>query len=187
MSQQKAAAAQKKGGLKLILLAAVPLVALAAGGGAAYVMGLPPFGHHADAAAVDPASGHGAHGADGAGAVPGGPGGPGGGGGGARSAAVQFVDLPDLVVNLDTGAQRIRFLKLKVALEVGSSADADRVLQLSPRIIDSFQLYLRALRPEDLSGATGLYRLKEELLARANVALGRADVRDLLFKEMLVQ
>ena len=53
--------------------------------------------------------------------------------------------------------------------------------------MDSFQLYLRALTPEDLNGASGLYRLKEELLARVNAAIGRAEVRDLLFKEMLVQ
>ena len=172
MSQQKGSAAPKGGGaLKLIVMAAVPLVALF-GGGAAYVMGLPPFGHQAGAA-VD---------SSGRDSAPGAP------SMAPRSApSVTFVDLPDLVVNLDTGAQRIRFLKLKVALEVGSSGDADRVLQLSPRIIDSFQLYLRALRPEDLNGATGLYRLKEELLARANAAVGQTEVRDLLFKEMLVQ
>ncbi len=172
MSQPKGADVPKpKGKLNLIVMTAVPLLLALGAGAGAYMAGLLPFGHAADAAVErSEPSGHGpARHATGA------------------NKAVQFVDLPDIIVNLDTGGQRLRFLKLKVALEVASAQDAERVLQLSPRVMDSFQLYLRALTPEDLNGATGLYRLKEELLARVNVAVGTTQVRDLLFKEMLVQ
>ena len=59
--------------------------------------------------------------------------------------------------------------------------------KLLPRIIDRFQVYLRELRAEDISGSAGVYRLKEELLGRVNKAIEPAKVSDVLFREMLVQ
>ena len=56
-----------------------------------------------------------------------------------------------------------------------------------PRIIDNFQVFLRELRVEDLSGSRGTARIKEELLTRVNVAVAPARVDDVLFKEMLIQ
>ena len=56
-----------------------------------------------------------------------------------------------------------------------------------PRIVDNFQVYLRELRPDELSGTKGIFRLKEELLVRVNNAVQPARVYDILFKEILVQ
>jgi flagellar FliL protein len=56
-----------------------------------------------------------------------------------------------------------------------------------PRIVDNFQVYLRELRVDDLQGSAGMYRLREELLRRVNLAVRPARVKDVLFKEMLVQ
>ena len=56
-----------------------------------------------------------------------------------------------------------------------------------PRIVDNFQVYLRELRLDDLRGSAGVYRLREELLARVNTAVRPAKIKDVLFKEMLVQ
>ena len=56
-----------------------------------------------------------------------------------------------------------------------------------PRMMDSFQLYLRALTLEEVQGAAGLQRLKEELIARVNLAVEPTQVSDVLLKEMLVQ
>ncbi|MEZ5863668.1 MAG: flagellar basal body-associated FliL family protein [Geminicoccaceae bacterium] len=95
--------------------------------------------------------------------------------------------MPDVLVNLQSGGQRIRFLKLRAALEVGSEDVATRVEALMPRIMDSFQLYLRALTVEEVSGSGGLQRLKEELAARVNYAVQPTRVDDVLVKEMLVQ
>ena len=58
---------------------------------------------------------------------------------------------------------------------------------MMPRIVDNFQIYLRELRIEDLRGSDGIYRLREELLARVNAAVAPVKVTDVLFKEMLVQ
>jgi flagellar FliL protein len=101
-----------------------------------------------------------------------------------------FFDMPDLIVNLNTGTgtqRRTNFLKISVSLELENPGDIELVTQNMPRIIDNFQIYLRELRIDDLQGSAGLYRLREELLRRVNLAARPARVKDVLFKEMLVQ
>jgi flagellar FliL protein len=46
---------------------------------------------------------------------------------------------------------------------------------------------LRELRPEDFEGSTGMFRLKEELLRRINIAVAPIEVHDVLFNEVIVQ
>ncbi|MEO5338606.1 MAG: flagellar basal body-associated FliL family protein [Magnetospirillum sp. WYHS-4] len=99
-----------------------------------------------------------------------------------------FMDIEEILVNLNTGGGRKpTFLKIKVALELADKKDEPKVVQLMPRVRDNFQVYLRELRVEDLKGSAGMYRLREELLTRVNVAIAPAEVKDILFKEMLVQ
>lgn len=98
-----------------------------------------------------------------------------------------FYDLPDMLVNLNTTDSRQHFLKISVSLEVGSQQDIAAIEEVMPRIIDNFQIYLRELTLDDLRGSAGLYRLREELLRRVDTAAGDAQIRDVLFREMLVQ
>jgi len=102
-------------------------------------------------------------------------------------AAAVFYDLPEMLVNLNTTGRKQSFLKIRVSLELSNPEDAKRLDQVLPRIVDAFQVYLRELRLEDLQGAAGMYRLREELLLRVNTAARPARVNDVLFKEMLVQ
>ncbi len=98
-----------------------------------------------------------------------------------------FFDLPDLLVNLNSTGRKASFLKISISLDLEDQADTARIQAVMPRIIDNFQVYLRELRVEDLRGSGGIYRLREELLARVNAAASPAKVKDVLFKEMLVQ
>jgi flagellar FliL protein len=99
-----------------------------------------------------------------------------------------FFDLPDFLVNLNSGgAKKASFLKLSVSLELEKQEDTARLQAVMPRIVDNFQIYLRELRIDDLRGSGGIYRLREELLARVNAAVAPVKVNDVLFKEMLVQ
>jgi len=98
-----------------------------------------------------------------------------------------FFDLPDLLVNLNSTGRKASFLKISVSLDLEDQADTARIQAVMPRIIDNFQVYLRELRVEDLRGSGGIYRLREELLARVNAAASPVKVKDVLFKEMLVQ
>jgi flagellar protein FliL len=99
-----------------------------------------------------------------------------------------FVEVPDLLVNL-VGApgERVQYLKVKVVLEVKEEKQAEAIKPTLPRVTDIFQTYLRELRPTDLNGSAGLFRLKEELTRRVNVAIAPDQVNAVLFKEIVVQ
>ncbi|OYW11786.1 MAG: flagellar basal body protein FliL [Acidiphilium sp. 37-67-22] len=82
-----------------------------------------------------------------------------------------YVKIPEIVANLDVpGAKSAKI------------ATADM-----PRIVDVFQTYLRAMRPGELRGASGTYRLREALIDRIEVATAPAVVKDILFQELIVQ
>lgn len=98
-----------------------------------------------------------------------------------------FMDLPELLVNLNTGGRRTSFIKLKVTLEVDKKEFVPVIEKLMPRIVDSFQVFLRELKIEDLRGSVGMYRLREEMLLRVNASAAPAQVNDVLFKEILIQ
>ncbi len=102
-------------------------------------------------------------------------------------AVTTYYDLPDLLVNLSTTTNQTSFLKMKVTLELPSQADLDAAQQKLPAIMDHFNTYLRDLRATDLSGSAGMYRLREELLIRANKTMAPNKVSNILFREILVQ
>ncbi|KWV46487.1 flagellar basal body-associated protein FliL [Bradyrhizobium macuxiense] len=99
-----------------------------------------------------------------------------------------FVDVPDMLVNL-VGApgERVQYLKLKLVLEVKEEKQAEAIKPSLPRVTDLFQTYMRELRPSDLNGSAGLFRLKEELTKRVNLALAPNQVNAVLFKEVVIQ
>jgi flagellar FliL protein len=99
-----------------------------------------------------------------------------------------FVDLPDVLVNLaNSGTDRTQYLKVKIVLELPDAELVPKIQPLMPRVMDAFQTYLRELRPTDLDGSAGLYRLKEELTRRVNVAVAPNKVTAVLFKEIVIQ
>jgi flagellar FliL protein len=99
-----------------------------------------------------------------------------------------FVDMPEVLVNLSsTGSEHTQYLKVKVVLELPDQALAAQIQPVMPRLMDTFQTYLRELRPTDLDGSAGLYRLKEELTRRVNSAIAPARINAVLFKEIVVQ
>jgi len=99
-----------------------------------------------------------------------------------------FVDLPDVLVNLsNSGGDRTQYLKVKIVLELPDSSLVPQIQPLMPRVMDAFQTYLRELRPTDLDGSAGLYRLKEELTRRVNAAVAPNHITAVLFKEIVVQ
>ena len=99
-----------------------------------------------------------------------------------------FVEVPDMLVNLIGGpGERVQYLKVKVVLEVKEEKQVEAIKPAMPRINDIFQTYLRELRPSDINGSAGLFRLKEELTKRVNVAVAPSQVNAVLFKEIVVQ
>jgi flagellar FliL protein len=104
------------------------------------------------------------------------------------AAPTSFIfNLPEMTVNLNTGGQGQEFMKLSIAFEVADQSMMNEIQPHMAKVIDAFQVYLRELRPSDLQGSAGIYRMKEELLRRVNVAIAPAAIDSILFKEILVQ
>jgi flagellar FliL protein len=99
-----------------------------------------------------------------------------------------FVEVPDMLVNLSgQPGERVQYLRVKVVLEVKEDKQAEAIKPSMPRVTDIFQTYIRELRASDLSGSAGLFRLKEELTRRVNMATAPTPVAAVLFKEIVVQ
>jgi flagellar protein FliL len=150
---------KKGGGRKKLLLLAVPLLLAAAGAGLWFGGLLPGSkGHALPAEAAAPAP-----------RVP------------------VFLDMPDIIANLNMPGRRSSYIKLRSKLELARPEDAAPIQAAMPRLLDLFTTYLREMRPEELRGSAGTQRLREELIARANLAAPPARVMDVLFVEMLLQ
>jgi flagellar protein FliL len=153
----EAAPAQRKLPIRLILIAVAALVVLGGGGAGAFMF----FGHHSTEEKKAAA---------------------------AEAKPAVFFDVPEVLVNLsNAGSDRTQYLKVKVVLELPDKELTQQIQPIMPRVMDTFQTYLRELRPADLEGSAGLYRLKEELTRRVNIAIAPNRVNAVLFKEIVVQ
>jgi flagellar protein FliL len=101
-------------------------------------------------------------------------------------AAITFLEIKNLTVNLNTDDGSSKFLRLSVQLELANAEDKAKVEAVLPRVVDQFQTYLRGLRVQDLRGSKGMYRLQIELLKRVNEAAAPVKVRDVLFQELII-
>lgn len=169
----------------IVMIVGIIVILLIGGGAAAYFTGAldgllgkdtdteehAEAGDHAD-------GGHGGHGGEAAGH---------GDGHGGEATGPQFMEIPDLIVNLNSTSSQPRFLKLRVQIEVKNPQDLAAVQAVAPRVIDHFQTYLRELRVQDLKGSAGIYKLRQELVRRVNAAAYPVTIKDVLFQEILIQ
>jgi flagellar FliL protein len=153
--------AKKGGKKKLILIIAVPVVLLLTGGGL-WFSGILPHMLGMDKHEEKPAEA-------------------------AKPVAPSYIDIPEMVANLNSAAHKPAYVKLATRIEVPKPEDVEKVRAALPRLQDMMQTYLREMRPEELRGSAGTYRLREELLIRANAAVAPAKISDVLFTQMLVQ
>ncbi len=99
-----------------------------------------------------------------------------------------FMEVPEVLVNLSQApGERTQYVKARVVLEVKEQPIVIQIQPLMPRVTDTFQTYMRELRPADLAGSAGLYRLREELTRRVNAAIAPHQVNAVLFREVVVQ
>jgi len=99
-----------------------------------------------------------------------------------------FLDMPEMVVSLSsTNNGRAQYLKARIVLEVTDQKVVDEIKPVLPRVLDSFQTYLREMRSSDLEGSAGLYRVRDELTRRVNLAVAPSRINAVLFKEIVVQ
>lgn len=102
-------------------------------------------------------------------------------------AAQPYVDVPEMIVNLRSTDGRTRFIKLHFMLVAADAGKVDAVKARLPVYLDALQPFLRELRPEDLNGSAAIFRMKEEMMARASDALGPRMVQDVLIQDLVQQ
>ena len=98
-----------------------------------------------------------------------------------------FYTMPKIIVTVSSGSGRRSQLLLKLTLEANDPGVFDRVDAHLPRITDQFQMFLREMRIDDLSGSAGDYRIRRELLRRVNMSLYPQSIDAVLIEEFIVQ
>lgn len=102
----------------------------------------------------------------------------------AMTEKVVFVALEPITVTLPPGSER-QMLRLTAQLDVAPENE-DLVRQITPRIVDILNTYLRAVQTTDLETPTALLRLRTQMLHRVQVVAGEGIVRDLLITEFIL-
>jgi flagellar protein FliL len=95
-----------------------------------------------------------------------------------------FVPLETLVISLGP-EQAARHLMFTAQLEVDPAHLAE-VTQLSPRVLDVLNSYLRVIALDELSDPTSLARLRAQMLRRVQIVTGAGRVQDLLVTQFVV-
>lgn len=100
--------------------------------------------------------------------------------------AEELVDIAEMTVNLRTSDGAAHTLRVHLMLVPGEKSK-EEVTAALPLVIDAFQPFLRELRPEDIAGSAATFRIKEEMLIRANAVLGPKAIRDVLVQDLVQQ
>ncbi len=165
---------KKKGGkLKLIILLLVVLAILGGGGFAAWKFFLQPKAtDEAHENATSQEAGAGPEAAK--------------EGGGGLEGASQLVTLESFVVNLSDPMGR-RYLKTTMDVEVADAAAATALTAAMPKVKDTLLLLLSSKSFADISSMDKKIELKNEIVDRLNLIIGKNKVRNVYFTEFVVQ
>lgn len=95
-----------------------------------------------------------------------------------------LVALDSFVVNL---AEQGRFLKVTMQFEIGDAANLQMVTDKTPQIRDAIITLVSSKSAESVSSPEGKFQLKDEILLRANQAVGKDTFKNLYFTEFVMQ
>ena len=175
IDQQASDAGKKKSGKKKLIIIAGLVLILAGGGFLVYNMffkkhapkvesteeAAPAEGGHGEAA-----GGEGKEGKDG------------------KPAGAFMMPLDPFVVNLtDEG----RFMKVTVQMEVKDRLNEPKIKDRMPVLRDAIIILLSSKSIDSINGSEGKLQLKDEMLIRANQALGKEMVKNIYFTEFVIQ
>ena len=98
-----------------------------------------------------------------------------------------FYDLPEITSILKSDASDKPRVKIKLNLELSGIENVKTIEVLSPKIKDAVIAHTIELSPDEISGASGLYWLKEELLYRINLITAPVKINNLNFTTFEIQ
>jgi flagellar protein FliL len=147
----------RKGKMKMIIILAVILIVSLASGFAAYTMFIGKKGP-AGEAAHDKA--------------------------GKEAGKVTLVALDPMVLNL---AEPNRFLKLSVQFELSDIANQPLATDRTPQLRDAIIILVSSKSYASIMTPEGKFQLKDEILLRANQAVGKDVFKNLFFTDFVTQ
>jgi flagellar FliL protein len=102
----------------------------------------------------------------------------------AKSAKSTLIALDAFVLNL---SERGRFLKVTMQFELTDPANLQLVNDKTPQLRDVIITLISSKSVESVSSPDGKFQLKDELLLRANQAIGKEAFKNLFFTEFVMQ
>ena len=101
--------------------------------------------------------------------------------------ALIFYDLPEMTIPLKTVKGDEEIANFNLSIELTNKEDIAKIEILLPRFYNIIIAHTQELHPEEVSGAEGLYWLKEELLYRLNLAAAPIKISNINFKTFEVK
>ncbi len=95
-----------------------------------------------------------------------------------------LVALDSFVLNL---AEQGRFLKVTMQFELADAANQQMVTDRMPQLRDAIITLVSSKTAESLASPEGKLQIKDELLLRANQAIGKDIFKNLYFTEFVMQ
>jgi flagellar FliL protein len=84
---------------------------------------------------------------------------------------VSYYNFPTVLSDMQGSDGRPGQIKVDMTFEIANADIGDNINENMPRMKDMLQTFLRELRPEDLSGSEGTFRLRQELMRRVNLII----------------
>lgn len=109
-----------------------------------------------------------------------------GSGEGAEAKTLIFYDLPEIHTQIKTDGRLKEYANIKISIELSNLEDIKTVEALLSKFNDIIITHTSELTSDEISGANGLYWLKEELLYRINLIAAPLKIENLNFKSFEV-
>ena len=101
-----------------------------------------------------------------------------------KDTKTSLIALESFVLNL---AEQGRFLKVTMQFEIADQANLPSVTERTPQLRDAIITLMSSKSAEALSSPEGKLQIKDELLLRANQAVGKDVFKNLYFTEFVMQ
>lgn len=99
----------------------------------------------------------------------------------------QAVSFDEMVVNLYSRERRLRFLNLKMDIEVFEDGQQETINTMKPIIVDSLIDITGNMRPDELNSVTGKILLEARVKNKVNAIAGKKIVKRIYFSKFIIQ
>jgi flagellar FliL protein len=101
-----------------------------------------------------------------------------------KDAKTILISLDPFVLNL---AEQGRFLKMTMQIEISDPTQQQMVTEKTPQLRDAIITLVSSKSAEALSSSEGKLQLKDDLLLRVNMTIGKDAVKNIFFTEFVMQ